>query len=864
MVILNSKSFFIILVFLLFQNSFGQVVFRKILDYKIRTSDNLFFDITETRSIIPLNGSWNVYPANDKNAPKVTVGVPSIFEGNGEFIFEKNFKLTPNQVSNNTFKLFILGLNYIADISINNIIIYRHSGGEYPIEVDLPRDILKYDADNLLSIKLVYKLNSEDTIPLKQRFLFPQNFGGIMSDVYIHLKPNVAVIKESVKASLNFKKKEAVIDVISIIRNNEFKAPPDSLAHYEDFHFRVSVIDQLGQVIKQSQDIKINLGRNKEQKITQSIKIDKPEVWSQEAPNSYLVSNELWRGEELIDVTYNSVSLYSFQITKDSVSFNDGDFQLKGVTYIPSNTIYGKMLPYELMEKDISLIKETGFNCVRFARGVPHPYYLRLCEQYGLLAFIELPVGIVPSGVSQNQNFFLRCKDFLSNYLSYYEKYSSLAVIGFGGTYLPQLESHISLLSNLAGYVKENSNYITFASFANTNLTLVENLDLYGIELFDQKISDISSEIVRLQNDFGAGRVMISESTYPVSIGNSDGYVNDYSYEAQAKYFEDLLDFANNEKLAGYFINTFIDYRGDYSSLVSGYNPFNLYNIGIIGEDRSTNRLSYKVVFAKLNNMERVTIPIGSKKDDAPMIFIIFGLFLALVMGGLVNSGKKFREDASRALLRPYNFFADVRDQRIISAFHTTFLGLIIAAVGALILANILFYLKTSIFFERILISLGNYGLLQAVNYLAWHPLLSLLWITIAGIFLMLIFSILIKAVSLFARTRVYLASAYFTVIWSYLPFILLIPVGIILYRVLQSNVINPYVYLSLIIVLCLVLYRLIKGIYVIFDSRPATVYFYTTLSLLILIGGVLFYFEIESSAIQYLIFTLKQFNIFG
>lgn len=864
MVILNSKSFFIIFVFLLFQNSFGQVVFRKIPDYKIRTSDNLFFDITETRSIISLNGSWDVYPANDKNVQKVTVGVPSIFEGNGEFIFEKSFKLTPKQVSSSTFKLFILGLNYIADISINNIIIYRHSGGEYPIEVDLPRDILEYDADNLLSIKLMYKLNSEDTIPLKQRFLFPQNFGGIFSDVYIHLKPNIAVIKESVKASLDYKKNEASIDVISIIRNNEFKAPPDSLADYEDFHFRVSVIDQLGQVIKQSQDIKINLGRNKEEKISQSIIIDKPQVWSQETPNSYLVSNELWRGEELIDVTYNSVSLYSFHITKDSISFNGSDFQLKGVTYIPSNTIYGKMLPYELMEKDISLIKETGFNCVRFAKGVPHPYYLRLCEQYGLLAFIELPIGIVPAGVSQNQNFLIRCKDFLSNYISYYEKYSSLAAIGLGGSYLPELESHISLLSNLAGHIKENSSYITFASFANTNLTQVENLDLYGVELFNQKISGISNEIVRLQNDFGTGRIIISESTYPVSIGNTDGYVNDYSYEAQAKYFEDLLDYADNEKLVGYFINTFIDYRGDYSSLISGYNPFNLYNIGIIGEDRSTNRLTYKVVFAKLNNMEKVTIPIGSRKDDAPMIFIIFGLLLALVMGGLVNSGKKFREDASRALLRPYNFFADVRDQRIISAFHTTFLGLIIAAVGALILANILFYLKTSIFFERILLSLGNYKIMHAVNYLAWHPLLSLLWITIAGIFLMIIFSILIKAVSLFARTRVYLASAYFTVIWSYLPFILLIPVGIVLYRVLQSNVINPYVYLALIIVLFLVLYRLIKGMYVIFDSRPATVYFHTILTLSLLIGGVLFYFELESSAVQYLIFTLKQFNIFG
>ena len=76
-----------------------------------------------------------------------------------------------------------------------------------------------------------------------------------------------------------------------------------------------------------------------------------------------------------------------------------------------------------------------------------------------------------------------------------------------------------------------------------------------------------------------------------------------------------------------------------------------------------------------LHNSENVTIPIGSKKADAPMIFIVFGIVLAILMGILVNSGRKFREDASRALLRPYNFYADIRDQRIISGypFYFTF-----------------------------------------------------------------------------------------------------------------------------------------------------------------------------------------------
>ena len=163
------------------------------------------------------------------------------------------------------------------------------------------------------------------------------------------------------------------------------------------------------------------------------------------------------------------------------------------------------------------------------------------------------------------------------------------------------------------------------------------------------------------------------------------------------------------------------DYRGDFPSLINGYSPENIYNIGITSSDKGTNRLAYKVIYAKLHNAESVTIPIGSKKDNAPMVFIIFGLFLALIMGVLVNSGRKFREDSSRALLRPYNFYADVRDQRIMSGYHSTVLGLVTAAIMALLISNLLFYLRENIFFEKLLLSFGSERLISAASYLAWH-----------------------------------------------------------------------------------------------------------------------------------------------
>jgi hypothetical protein len=72
-----------------FHFSFGQVVFKEVPDYEIRSFDSLFFDLSETRSLILLNGKCSVRPANDDQAQKVIISVPSIFEGEGELIFLK-------------------------------------------------------------------------------------------------------------------------------------------------------------------------------------------------------------------------------------------------------------------------------------------------------------------------------------------------------------------------------------------------------------------------------------------------------------------------------------------------------------------------------------------------------------------------------------------------------------------------------------------------------------------------------------------------------------------------------------------------------------------------------------------------------
>lgn len=857
------KFFFVIFtLFICNKSSFSQVIFNELPRYQINLKDSVFYDINEKRNLILLNGGWQVFQNGDDDRKSVTVNVPSIFNGEAELIFEKDFSIPQDVINQNKMKLFFWGINYTADISVNNIIIYRHPGGEFPFQLDLPKDVLTLEKKNILSVKIFYKLDSENTIPFKQRFLFPQNFGGIVKDVYIHLTPNISISDISNSYDVDSNKGFLKLNLTSRVDNKDFRSQPDTIPNSSDFVYKIRIVAPDGVTQNSLPDYQFNLRPNKDKVISQSYELKSPVLWSPADPKVYTIYSELYRENKLIDKTIRRVSFYSLEVRRDSIALNGNKFNFNGVTYIPSFYNYGNLATFDRMEKDIRIIKQTGFNTIRFAKSVPHPYYLRLCEKYGILAFVEVPINGIPGSLGDDSNFIERTKNYLTNFIKVYRGYSSIAAFGVGGGYVPEVESHHSIIGHLTSTIKKNTSKLTYASYSNYLIRPVESCDLYGLEFYNHLPSDFTNKIKNLIDVLGAGKVFVSEATYPVFVGNTDGYLNEHSYEAQAKYFDDLIQSCEEAGIPGYFLNSMFDYRGDYASLTSGYNSESIYNIGIIGEDRRTDRLAYKVIFNRLHNAEKVTIPIGIKKDDSPMILNIFGLVLALGMGVMVNSGRKFREDSSRALLRPYNFYADVRDQRIISGYHSAFLYLIISAVSGLLMTNLLFYFKDSIMVEKLLLAFGSPSLLKWFGYLAWNPVSSLLWLTIYSGAILAILTLVIIVASFFVKNRVYLSSVFFTVTWSYLPLVLLIPVGIILYRLLSAEVANIYIYLGLFLFTIWIFYRLIKGIYVIFDVNPGSVYFYSILTVLLITGFLLIYYEINNSTIQYLRLVFSQYNV--
>lgn len=841
----------------------GQIIFKNLLQKDLLVEDSLFLDIGKTRKIQSLHGRWSVYSANSAKIEKVSVEVPSVFEGETDLVFEKNFSLSPSDISNYKLKLNFLGLNYSADISLNNISIYRHTGGEFPFALDLPKDILHADKVNILTVRLSNKSDSKNTIPVKQKFQFPKSLGGILRDVYIHFTPNVFVSDINTNVRFDAKTKKYFLTANIKIENRELASLKDTLSSLESFALNINLSPANSDAVQKFREIKFQLSKNKEIYLTQSFELSAPMFWSPSSPKTYVLTAEITQNANLIDRTTRSLALDEIRVSGDSLTLNNQNFKIKGVAYYPVFEDYGGLISYERMEKDIKLIRVTGFNAVRFAKKIPHPYYLVLCQRYGLLPFIELPINSIPESILEKKEFNDRATNYVNSLMRGFKNYT-IGGIGLGGSYSGESETNINFIENLAGLIKRNSNAITYASFIDGSIKEIKNLDFYGIEIINCPIASSSLNQILINEQFNPNKIFLSEVSYLVSRGKTDGYLNDHSFEAQAKFFEDVMDYSNNNSLLGYFLNSMFDYRGDYASVIAGYNEEHLLHLGLADENRNTDRMGYRVIYAKLNNTEKVTIPIGSKKDDSPMLFIITGILIAIIMGVMINSGKKFREDSSRALLRPYNFFADVRDQRLISGFHTFVMVFIIAATSGLLLSNILFYLKENVLFEKLLLSFGNSSLLQNVSYLAWNPLASIWWLSLLTIFALMILIFIIKVASFLVKTRVSFSSVFHTVIWSFLPLVVLVPLGIILYRLLSTNAINIYLFIAIFAFTIWIFYRLLKGIYVIFDTNPANVYLYSIFILFIIAASLVIYFQLSNSTFTYILHTLKDYKFLG
>ncbi|GAC1639021.1 MAG: glycoside hydrolase family 2 TIM barrel-domain containing protein [Herpetosiphon sp.] len=118
--------------------------------------------------------------------------------------------------------------------------------------------------------------------------------------------------------------------------------------------------------------------------------VNAPRLWSADDPYLYTVLLTL-RDErgDIVAVVLQRLGFRRVEITGVQLVVNGRAIKLRGVNRHEHHPDLGRALPRETMLEDVVLMKRHNINTVRTSHYPPHPYFLDLCDTYGLYVIDE-------------------------------------------------------------------------------------------------------------------------------------------------------------------------------------------------------------------------------------------------------------------------------------------------------------------------------------------------------------------------------------------------------------------------------------------------------------------------------------------
>ncbi|HVK38899.1 MAG TPA: glycoside hydrolase family 2 TIM barrel-domain containing protein [Candidatus Kapabacteria bacterium] len=799
-----------------------------------------------TRSIVSLNGVWQV--SSDGRDSWSPVQVPSCFEDEGTLHYKRSFQIPAGLLQKYRWKLVCYGVQYQTTIRINGQFVGQHESG-MPFSIMVPEEVA-LKGSNTVELEVSNRLDYTSTVPHRKLMLGSRTYGGIFRDIMLVGVPRIWIddVRFQTTVGANASAKFFVRVTSGSLKGMVAGTPDDSAGRTltidgdrGDFETTVILRSPSGVDTIPASDVgrgatPFTLESKRTANMSVTVPVSSPRLWAPGSPTLYTATVQVRYQGALVDEQVLRVGFRSLGVQGPNVLLNGQPIPIKGIVYVEDVDRHGASLPYDLMRRDIQAIKDRGANLVRFADGMPHPYLLQLCDEFGLMAWIDAPIGSPPASLFADEDYLRRATDRIRFLIEEAGRFTSVTAYGVSSPVPGGSSAALSAIRRMRALVDSLDDrpfYFGASSWADPQLRAA--VDIAGVGTFDVEPARMREMLAAMRRDIGTSKplVVLSYGKF-VQLGNHGGYSDPISIEAQAKYVSDIYNILLESKVAGGIYWAFSDYRTDRPILTVNNGEQAIATSGLFGLDREL-RQSANMLGSLYTNQKPPEVLIGDYTPPSTVLFIIVGIASALAFLLLINNSRRFRENVFRSLSRPYNFFADIRDQRILSNVHTTILGVVIAATFALIVASVCFYFRMDEGFDALLSAIVTSDSMKAgLNYLVWRPALSIAAFTIVFFLALLAVAGLIRACAVFVRNRIFFNDAYTIAVWGALPVLLLIPLAMILYRILEWHDASVMI-LSVILVAVFLwmLYRILRGTSVVYDVRPTKVYGYA-------LGGIL------------------------
>jgi hypothetical protein len=848
------------LIFILSGAALSQAVFYENGQSTRSGPDAGLFPDTPSRQKIDLAGTWK-YTLDGKEW--LNVSVPAAYDGPRKITFMRSFEIKSEMLDKYAFSLVMYGINYQSEITINGNFVARHQGGYTSVTIPIQPGTLQLGSDNSIVITVDNALNPRTTLPLREEVGGWRNYGGIFRDIYILATPKLYIEHAEAKTSVAGDASAATVSVSADIldRWSGQKNTAD-----QSFGFQVEVYDKIkGDFVARSGIAPLTSQVNKSVAVIAQAVIPSPKLWSPEFPDLYVVKCEIVR---MVDKEVNVFDEYDFDAGIRTLTWKDGHLvvntvnePLRGVIWHEDHPLLASAMSYELMEKDIALIKSLGANLVRFPCP-PHPYLLNLCDRYGLLATEEIPVVNVPSEILMKDYYQDLAVTYAKEMIARDRNHASILAWGIGEGFEYQTAQAAEYVTSMRGVIKGLDERPVYYLASSADEPLLENVDLVVLTSRGQDPKEIADLLKACQTKYPGKPVILGSYGKNVEEDNRKGYSDPRSLESQARYIMRVFESARDEHIAGSVICAFSDWKTDRPSMVTNSSDPYIQSMGIVSYEREK-RVAFDVVRALYNGEKVQALPVGNYSASAPIIFVFAEFVVFLSLAFYYNANRRFHDCVTRGMMHSYNFFADVRDQRILTYPMNLFLTAVVAFTLSTTLSSILSHYRYSLLLDDILSQFLSDGIKSRFIELIWSPakFIAVMGGVIAGLILLTAF--VVKLCSYAVRTHVYFYHALSITAWAFLPYIVIIPLAMICYRLMEIEMYIIPIFVILAAVKLWSAVRLLKGVSIIYDVPPVQVYAGGILLILVVFGGIYGYYDYAHSTTMYLKYLLSssQFN---
>ncbi len=767
---------------------------------------------------------------------------------------QRTLKLPADLIARYRFHFVALGISQYADVTINNDLIADHFCGYTAINHPIPDHCLQSESDNVIRIVVSNVLDARRTFPLRPYPSSARNFGGITRDIYLLGTPRAFIRDASVKPEFEQKAGNVRLRVLASVDHSDTTIQEKSLGCF------IEVLDKItGIMIGRSPVVPVSVGEGGVSEVSMLAPVQGMKRWSPGSPDVYLIRCSLvpLRGESSpVDVMNFSWGLRDLSIANGNILLNGSRLVINGVIWNEIHPAFGDALSFEQMEKDVALIKTLGANAIRFADHPPHPYMLDLCDRYGLVALVDLPLTGVPGSILKSSPFHDLATIALREMISQNINHPSVIAWGIGDwmdVTDPETRDGLSDLVSLARSLDTRFLYSPVARMDSDLCTGM--MDLAALNIGQAGVTEFRNQLEAWKSAHPGKPVIVARFGTEVQEANRRGSNDPFSQESQARFYLQRFDILKAVDFDGGIVSAFNDWRGARASLsVHSGNPW-LQSFGLVNGDREK-RLAFDAVRAAMHGEKFAALPLGSYSNKVPIVYVLSGFAFLVGVVYLYNRNRRFRETLNRSALSSYNFFADIRDHQRVAFLHTLLLGLGTAAGIGLIVSSLASHFRDNRVADVLLsLMLVADPLKAMIVRVVWEPLTAIGIIAAAFLLSMFLVTGCVLFLRVFYRQRVSAFQALTVTFWSSGPLLLSIPFGMIAYRVMESDVYVLPFFLFFFLLLFWATLRLIKGLSIIFDVRPLKMYVVSAMLILAVLAGVYVYYDSSQSLPSYVLF---------